>query len=77
MSFAGGHFVQGMIDIKPFGYGLPVFTDVYIDDIHGGLQLEPKTVITAGVGIGVIPIGTADAVHEHDPDQRRHRRDDR
>ena len=58
VSFASGHFVQGMIDIKPFGYGLPVFTDVYIDDIHGGLQLEPHTVITAGVGIGVIPIGT-------------------
>ena len=57
VSFAGGHFIQGMIDIKPFGYGLPVFTDVYLNDIHGGIQLEPKTVITAGVGIGAIPIG--------------------
>ncbi len=58
VAFARGHFTKGDIDIKPFGFGLPVFTDVYIDDIKGGLELEPKTVITAGVGIGVIPIGT-------------------
>jgi hypothetical protein len=58
VSFAGGHFIQGMIDVKPFGYGIPVFTDVYIDDINGTIELEPKTVITAGVGIGAIPIGT-------------------
>jgi hypothetical protein len=57
VAFARGHFTHGDIDIKPFGYGLPVFTDVYIDDIKGGLDLEPQTVITAGVGIGVIPIG--------------------
>jgi hypothetical protein len=58
VSFAGGHFVQGMVDIKPFGYGIPIFTDVYLDDINAAIQLEPKTVITGGVGIGAIPIGT-------------------
>jgi hypothetical protein len=58
VSFAGGHFIQGKIDVKPFGYGIPVFTDVYIDDINAGVQLEPKTVITGGVGIGAIPIGS-------------------
>ncbi|MEA2482022.1 MAG: hypothetical protein QOJ07_3944, partial [Thermoleophilaceae bacterium] len=58
VTFTKGHFTKGDIDIKPFGYGLPVFTDVYIDDINGGIQLEPDTVITAGVGVGVIPIGT-------------------
>ncbi len=58
VSFAKGHFVQGMIDIKPPGFGLPVFTDVYINDIKGGVELEPETKITAGVGIGVIPVGT-------------------
>ncbi len=58
VAFADGHFVGGMIDIKPPGFGLPVFTDVYIDDIHGGVVLEPETKIIAGVGIGVIPIGT-------------------
>ena len=42
----------------PPGYGLPVFTDVYIDDIHAGIHLEPKTVISGGVGLGAIPIGT-------------------
>jgi hypothetical protein len=58
VSFAGGHFIQGKIDIKPPGYGLPIFTDVYLDDINAGIHLEPKTVITGGVGIGAIPIGT-------------------
>ena len=58
VSFARGHFLHGGIEIKPPGYGLPLFTDVYLDDIKGDLELEPKTVITAGVGIGVIPIGT-------------------
>lgn len=57
VTFARGHFIKGDIDIKPPGYGLPVFTDLYIDDISGGLELEPDTVITAGVGIGVIPVG--------------------
>lgn len=58
VGFARGHFTHGDIDIKPPGYGLPVFTDMYIDDINGGLMLEPRTVITAGVGIGVIPVGS-------------------
>jgi hypothetical protein len=55
--FRAGHFIHGDIDIKPFGYGVPIFTDVYIDDMNGGIDLEPHTVITAGVGIGAIPIG--------------------
>lgn len=58
VAFARGHFTKGDIDIKPPGYGLPLFTDVYLNDIKGGLQLEPKTIITAGAGIGAIPIGT-------------------
>jgi hypothetical protein len=58
VTFAKGHFVKGDIEITPPGYGLPVFTDVYIDGIGGGLELEPATVIRADVGVGVIPIGT-------------------
>ncbi len=63
VAFARGHFTKGDIDIKPPGYGLPLFTDVYLNDIKGGLQLEPKTVINVGAGVGAIPIGTPTNFH--------------
>lgn len=61
LEFTSGSFSQGSVEITPVPFpGVPLFTDVFLNKISGGLELDPFA-IEAGGTVGARPIAPPDS----------------
>lgn len=56
LEFVAGAFRRGFVEVQPVRFpGMPIFTNVYLNKISGGLELDPF-VIKAGAEFGFQPL---------------------